>query len=266
MSTRPLRRPVPAAARQRGLTLIELLVSMAIAVFLLGGLLTIVGNTRRVFGAQNLMAQLQDNQRLAMTLIGDVIQEAGYFPDPTANVSTTVLPVAGTFLTAGQALTGTYAAALPGDTVTVRFATAPNDGVIHCLGGTNQTAVGTPPLVYVNAFSIDAFGNFICTLTVNGVQTAATLVPRATNSSGVVNSGIQRIRILYGVTTNTAAGNGAVDTYLRADQMTAVNWMNVVSAKVTLRFFNPLTGQPGQPNTIDFERVIGVMNKSGVKT
>ena len=265
MSARPVRRPACGAGRQRGLTLVELLVSMAIAVFLLGGLLTIVGNTRRVFGAQNLMAQLQDNQRLAMTLLGDVIQEAGYFPDPTANVATAVLPVvAGTFPTAGQPITGTYAAGLPGDTITVRFATAPNDGVIHCLGGTNTTAIN--PLVYVNAFSIDAAGNFICTLTANGVNTQATLVPSATNPAGVLNSGIQRIKILYGVTANTALGNGAVDTYLRADQMTAANWNNVVTAKVTMWFYNPLRGQPGQPDTVIFERVIAVMNKSGVKT
>jgi type IV pilus assembly protein PilW len=253
MNTPARRNLVPNGARQRGLTLIELLVSMAIAVFLLGGLLTIVGNTRRTFGAQNLMAQLQDNQRLTMTLIGDVIQEAGYFPDPTTNVSAAVLPVvAGTFPTAGQSITGTYAAATPGDSITVRFATAPNDGVINCIGGTNKTAVN--PLVYVNAFSIDASGNLICKLTANGVTTQATLV-----------SGIQNLRVLYGVITNPALGNGAVDTYLRADQMTATNWTNVVSVQVTVTFVNPLAGQPGQPATIPFQRVVGVMNRTGVK-
>jgi type IV pilus assembly protein PilW len=261
MSLPTLRAPVPGRPRQRGMTLIELVVAMAIAVFLLGGLLTIVGNTRRVFAAQNQMAQFQDNQRLVMTLIGDVIQQAGYFPDPTTNVSTAVLPViAGTFPTAGQAITGTYAAAAPGDTITVRFATAPGDGVINCTGGTNTTAIN--PLVYINKFSIDpATGNLVCTLTANGVAAApVTLV------SGIGNQpGIQTLRVLYGVTTNTALGNGAADTYLRADQMTATNWNNVVCVKVTVTFNNPLANQPGQPATIPFERVIGVMNRTGVK-
>ena len=252
MSMHACRNPVPRAPRQRGLTLIELLVSMVIALFLLGGLLTIVGNTRRVFGTQNLMAQLQDNERLVITLIGDVIQEAGYFPDPTTNTSTGVLPVvAVTFPTAGQAITGTYAAAAPGDSITVRFATTKNDGVINCIGGTNTTVI-TPPVVYVNAFSIDAANNLVCRL--NGAP-PVTLV-----------AGIQNVRILYGVTTNAAANNGAVDTYLRADQMTAANWTNVVCVKMTLLFVNPLAGPPGQPATIPFERVVDVMNRAGVKT
>jgi len=260
MSPQSCRSPLPSRPRQRGMTLIELVVAMAIAVFLLGGLLTIVGNTRRVFAAQNSMAQFQDNQRLAMTLVGDVIQQAGYFPDPTTNVSTAVLPViAGTFPTAGQSITGTYAAAAPGDTITVRFATAPGDGVINCTGGTNTTAIN--PLVYINKFSIDAAGNLVCTLTTNGVAAApVTLV------SGIQNQpGIQTLRVLYGVTTNTALNNGAADSYLRADQMTATNWNNIVCVKVTLTFVNPLANQPGQPATILFERVIGVMNRTGVK-
>jgi type IV pilus assembly protein PilW len=245
---------VPNAARQRGLTLIELLVSMAIAVFLLGGLLTIVGNTRRAFAAQNVMAQLQDNQRLAMTLIGDVIQEAGFFPDPTTNTSGAILPViAGTFPTAGQAITGTYLAGTP-DTITVRFATTKTEGAINCTGGTSTTA--NPPVVYINRFSVDTVNNnLVCTLTTNGV--AAPAVPLV--------SGVQSLSILYGVTTNTALGNGAVDTYLRADQMTAANWTNVVTVKVTVTFLNPLAGQPNQPATIPFQRVVGVMNRTGVK-
>ena len=261
MSPRTHRNLVPSGSRQRGLTLIELLVSMAIAVFLLGGLLTIVGNTRRAFTAQNVMSQLQDNQRLAMTLIGDVIQEAGYFPDPTTNVSTTVLPVvAGTFPIAGQSITGTYAAAAPGDTLSVRFATTKNDGVINCIGGSNTTVV-SPPVVYLNVFSIDAAGNLICKLTVNGVTTQAILVGGQPGQPA-----LQSMAVLYGVTTNTALNNGAADTYLRADQMTAANWGNVVCVKVTLAFVNPLFGQPGQTQpTITFQRVIGVMNKTGVK-
>jgi type IV pilus assembly protein PilW len=263
MRAQALRSPVPCRTRQRGLTLIELLVSMAIAVFLLGGLLTILGNTRRVFGAQNSMAQFQDNQRLVMTLLGDVIQQAGYFPNPTVNVATTALPVAGvTFPTAGQAITGTYQAAVPNDTITVRFATTQNDGVINCTGGSNTTTV-TPPLVYVNQFSVDAAGNLVCTLTANGV-----VAPPVTLVSGIQGQpGIQNLQILYGVTTNPAAGTGAVDTYLRADQVTATNnWLNVASVKVRVTFRNPLSGQPGQlATTVPFERVIGVMNHTGVK-
>ena len=55
---------------------------MFIGLFLLGGLLTIVQTNRAVFGNQNQLALLHDSERMAMTLIADVVQSAGYFPDP----------------------------------------------------------------------------------------------------------------------------------------------------------------------------------------
>ncbi len=79
-------------------------------------------------------------------------------------------------------------------------------------------------------------------------------------------SGIQSLKILYGVKTDFTADNGAVDSYLKASEMTAANWNNVISVKVTLTFLNPLAGQPNQPATIAFQRVVGVMNRAGVKT
>ena len=45
---------------ERGYSLIEILVAMAVALFLLGGMLTILQTTHKVSGNQNLLAQLQD--------------------------------------------------------------------------------------------------------------------------------------------------------------------------------------------------------------
>jgi type IV pilus assembly protein PilW len=249
MSTRPRYLPRLARAHQYGLTLVEIMVAMAIALFLLAGLFTIVQNIRMSFGNQNLMAQLQDNERLAMTLLGDVIESAGYFPDPTINTSTGALPVNATFATAGQAIVGTSGAAVPGDRITVRFVTAPNDGIINCTGGSNTTGAN---VTYVNVFRVTAAGNFVCAL--NG------------GASVPLVSGVSNLQILYGVKTDFTVDNGAVDSYLKASEMTATNWTNVISVKVTLTFVNPLAGQPNQPATIPFQRIIGVMNRAGVKT
>jgi type IV pilus assembly protein PilW len=235
--------------RQQGLTLVELMIAMGIAVFLLAGLLTIVDNTRRTFTTQNVMAQLQDNERLAMTLLGDVIQSAGYFPDPTLYTANGSLPADATFASAGQAIVGTANAALPGDTITIRFLTVPNDNVMNCTGGTNP---GGGPQLYTNAFSVDLQGNLRCA--VNG----AASVPLV--------SGVQNLRILYGVKTNFAVDNGAADSYLRANEMLPAYWSNVITVKLVLTFVNPLAGLPNQPPSILFERVVDVMSRSGVKT
>jgi type IV pilus assembly protein PilW len=235
-------------ARQRGYSLIELSVAILIGLFLLAGLFRIVQQNRRASSGQSQLAQLQDGERLAMTMIAGVIQEAGYFPDPTSNTAQSALPVAAPFTFAGQPVTGNYTAAAPGDSISVRYATATADGVLNCSGlsnvsGANQT--------YVNTFSVNA-GQLLCTM--NGTQ--YTLV-----------SGVQNLSILYGVKTDFTLDNNNVDTYLNASQMSAANWANVISVMVTLSFSNPLyvAGQTGQPQQISFQRVVGVMNRSGVK-
>ncbi|MFZ0007853.1 MAG: prepilin-type N-terminal cleavage/methylation domain-containing protein, partial [Steroidobacteraceae bacterium] len=57
---------------QRGFTLVELMITVAIAVFLLFGLFSIVQNVRVTYSNQQLVAQLEDAQRLAMIMITDV--------------------------------------------------------------------------------------------------------------------------------------------------------------------------------------------------
>jgi hypothetical protein len=44
------------------------------------------------------------------------------------------------------------------------------------------------------------------------------------------------------------------------------DWSKVLSVKIQLTFTNPMANQPGQPATIQFTRVVDVMNKTGVST
>ncbi len=245
------------AAGQRGVTLIELMIALLIGLFLAGGLVTLVGGMKRTGGVQTGMSQLQDNERLAIGLIADVIQSAGYYPNPAVNTAATALPVSGVFAQTGQSIfgTGAYTAVAPGDTITVRYLTAgtvASDKTLDCSG--NTSAVAT---TFVNQFSIDANGNLQCTLTVGAAAAKViTLV-----------AGVQNLQILYGVQTNTASGNASADAYLDATQVGAGNyWGNVISVRVTLTFLNPLAGQPGQANTVTLNRVVDVMNKAGVST
>ena len=85
MSSMPAARCAPRAARNaRGFTLVELMVTVAIALFLLAGLVTIVGNVRKADVNQRALAQLQDQERFALTVITDVVQAGGYLPDAVA--------------------------------------------------------------------------------------------------------------------------------------------------------------------------------------
>src|SRR6267378_7661710 len=86
---------------QRGFTMVELMVALLIGLFLMGGLMTLLQNNRKAFSSQSLLGQLQDSERLAMTMMTGIIQQSGYFPDPTLNSPATALPAAGSFA-AGQ--------------------------------------------------------------------------------------------------------------------------------------------------------------------
>jgi type IV pilus assembly protein PilW len=236
--------------RQHGFTLIELMISMAVGLFLVGGLLTILQNMGNTRTTQTLLAQLQDSQRVAMTMVTDVVQSTGYFPDPTTNTNLTALPttmVGAATLSAGQALYGTRQTADPGDSLTVRFMDQSNN-IINCIGGTNTTGA---PVRYLNTFSVTG-GQLVCSL--NGAA-ASPLV-----------SGLKRMDVWYGVKRDLTVDNTNVDTYLTADQLAASDWLNVSSVKVRLTFNNPLAGRPGQPATIRFMRTIAIMSRAGVKT
>jgi type IV pilus assembly protein PilW len=248
MNALPCTRHRRSTHAQRGFTLVELMVTVAIALFLLYGLVTIVQTVRRTSVDQQSLAQLQDQQRFAMTVLTDVIQSGGYFPDPTAWTLATSLPAAAPF-GQGQPFFGTHAAAAPGDAIGVRYRTALNDGVINCTGGTNTAF--NPDHLYTNSFSISPAGQLQCAL--DGTAP----VPLV--------SGVTNLTIYYGVKRNFAVTDYNVDTYLTADQMLNTDWGNVSSVRVILTFTNPLYKGPGagQQPTITFDRVVEVMARAG---
>jgi type IV pilus assembly protein PilW len=272
---------------ERGFTLVELMIAVVIALFLSAGLLTLVQAMKAGSSTQNGLSQLQDSERMAMTLIADVIQQAGYFPNPLANQAATEFPTSAapvsfagqswSFTYAGQALVGAgnfadpAPPAGPSNSITVRYATAGTavappaipDNIINCSGNPSAT-----PTTFTNTFAL------VPDPDVPGTYDLACYLQDSANPGNDVTvnlvSGVTQLQILYGVQTNTSVSNGSADCYLDAATVTADGyWPKVVSAKVTLSFVNPLYGtlagqneNPGTPQTIAFTRVIDVMNKT----
>ncbi len=223
------------------------MVALLIGLFLLGALLIIVQTNKRVFVNQNQLAQLQDGERMALTVISDVLQSAGYFPDPTTNTLAMTLTQSLPFAV-GQSVYGVSSGTPAGDQLYVRYMTTGGDGILNCSGQSNPT--GGPNTLYVNLFQV-LNGQLVCTM--NGTQ--YNLV------SGVTNMTIQ-----YGVKANAVAPGNNVDTYMTASQVNAAGlWDNVIAALVQVTFTNPMyvPGQTGQPPTVSIQRVISVMNQTG---
>jgi len=236
--------------KERGLTLVELMVAITVGLFLVGGVLTIVQSTRNTFATQNTLAQFQDNERLALSFMSEVIESAGYFPNPKLYTAGQVLPAAGVFAVA-QSVYGTHNAAAPGDTVTVRFGAALNDDVFNCSGAINT---GVAPYdTFVNQFYVNAATNqLMCTATTSAGNVTVPLVNNVTN-----------LQTVYGIKRNPADTGSCTDTYLTANQMLVADWPNVCSITVTVTFINPLTPAAAP---VSISRVIAVMNAAGVNS
>lgn len=259
-------------ARQCGLTLVEMMVTIAIALFLLAGVGYMLQNTRKAYTSENQLSALQDSERLSMTLITDVVQSAGYFPDPNANTIDTALPVAAgpPVFASEQAITGTQVATAPEDDLSVRYMTTGSDGILTCLGTSNTAAAGTNNTTYTNVFSLsaaDASGSRTLQCTLTDSTGAAAIGPLP-----LVN-GLTNMEIWYGVKRSTTGTGNNVDTYLRANEMltggpNGNDWLNVTSVRIRLTFLNPLAAPtaPAAQKTVQIERVIAVMSRTGVST
>ena len=263
-------------AAQRGYSLIELSVAMLVALFLLAGFLTVLQGTRKTSLSQSSLAQLQDDERIAMTMITSVVEMAGYYPNPQATVVQDEFGVAAPFGTKGQVVFGmANTTAGFGDVLVVRYNAGANEDVINCQG-TSNGANGTS-VAYTNEFAVqqaDPKSPPYLACSTDGGQTFVKLVNNVT-----------KLQVDFGINSTAPADNAfgmPVDGYVgitdpntpsMANALAANpnQWTNVYSVKVQVTFVNPLyqpipnrPPAPGQPPTVTFTRVIGLMSRVGV--
>lgn len=235
------RSPARRGPGARGFGLVETMVAMAVGLFLALAMAVSFGSTRGTFLSQGQLGELQDQTRLALTMLNASVENAGYYPNPVTDDPATALPpdnVLGTFA-AGQSLWST-AGAGGSDRLVTRYRSAGGDGLLDCLGG----AYAAPTLI-VNSFTVSAAGELQCS--VNGAA-AVTLASR-----------VERFTVQYGVDTDSDA---AIDRYVASAAMTPALRPTARVLRLTLVFTNPMAGQPGQP--ANFQRVLHVrqMNES----
>ncbi len=224
----------PSSSHLRGLSLIELLVALALSLFLIAGLVAMYMSTRRSYNIQQQSAALQRKERLTTTFVGSVVQSAGFYAAPQTYTPYTAFPVNSTFTTAAQVFYGTSASTNGNyaDTLSIRFLTAPNDGVLNCLGHENS---GASIQLYVNRFSLDTQNDELeCIL--SGPGLVAQKQP--------LISGVTSLHFLYGVDTN---GDGSADVYAPANAIATSQWNAVRSVEIILKFATrqAATGQAG---------------------
>ncbi|QNP47145.1 PilW family protein [Diaphorobacter aerolatus] len=204
------------------MTLLELMVGLAIGLFMLAGLTTLYLNAKTSFNNQSGLADLQKSRRVAINSLSNAIRSAGYFVDPLTTTRASVFGSSGSFA-AGQFITGSDGASGASDTISIRFETQPHDALVDCLGGVNT---GAAKSVMLNTLTVNAQGELTCSS--GDGQAPVVLV-----------SGIARMELRYSVDTD---GDGQPDTYLPASALTtAAMWSGVHAVRARLTFRDPVT-------------------------
>ncbi len=193
---------------QAGISLIELMIAVLIAVFLLAGVLQIFINSKQTNKMQINMSRLQENGRFALDFMANDIRTAGYWD--------CMAPMAGA---TNKDITGTDGALGTPDSITLRAAFMPIaycDWSLHAEVANNAYTAPTTQLNVYNAptsiitYSISA-GNFL------------------NKSNQNIVEGIENMEIKYGV---DALDDDSVDYYV--PQANVVDWSKVISVRIKL--------------------------------
>lgn len=187
---------------QRGFTLVEILVSLVIGLFLTAGLIQLLLGNRQTYRVLDNLSELQENGRFAVDMLSRHIRMAGFRTDWQTPIA---MPVEGVDGTSGAA-----------DQFTVRY-----ESTTDCVGG---TVTSTPPIA-VNTFSLatsDGLLNLRCTGNGGGGATQPMVM------------GVEDMQIQYGLDSD---GDGAAN-YYTSNPPTTTNVAQYVSVRVQLRLMS----------------------------
>lgn len=232
---------------QRGLSLVELMISMAISLALAIVITRTFFGSRQAYRVADEVAQLQEQGRLALEMVGYNVRMAGWLPvvQYDAEVRKDANAEFGSYSNGQAMIEGCsggfdndyHCVAAPvatSDGLTVRYIGDPYDsgtGVgADCLGQNPYDAASNPNRVIQNRFFRST-----STATVDGV--AVTVGQLSCEGNGNPRQpqplfpGVEEFQVSYGVDSNA---DQAGDVYKRASDISATEWNTVVSARVCL--------------------------------
>lgn len=209
---------------QRGMSLVELMVSAAIALVLVLGVGTVFLAMKQTFNLRQNMGSTQSNQRIAMQFLSAAIRNAGATPNPLTQTAPTQ-PLSGTGSNAGA------------DTLTVTFWADATGAAQGC--STTLTANHS----YTDVFRVTG-GYLSCTETDDTASPpTSTTVQLIGGPAGSANR-LTGLNIVYGIDPD---GVGSTSRYVNAAAVT--DWSSVKTVTFTLLFDAPLANKENQTVT-----------------
>lgn len=234
--------PVTNVHRIAGFSLTELLVAMALAIFLVSGLVQGVVSSKTTFNSINAQTELQQNGRAALFFLEKEILKAGYINN--LNVATRfdetkllevwpertdVFDEAGVFITGDQTIAGQDSNT---DAVVIRYKIIDSSVSIKACAGTD---ISNPNIeeVVVSFYIADGTDDLYCQFEVYPIPSPAlTLV----NKKRHLLSGIESLKIRYGI-ADTTTMPPKVTQYLTAADIGGTDqpsWADVIGVSLSL--------------------------------
>ncbi|MCD2511424.1 PilW family protein [Comamonas endophytica] len=198
-----------------GYTLIELMISIAIGLFIALGLSGIYFVAKRNFLDQDSLGATLENQRFVFTVLTDQVQTAGYYPEPMSNNSTLAFPAAANFAV-GSFLFGSGNATAANDSLTIRYQARAADNLSSCTGSKHNAAAAA---TYSSRFEVNSSQQLICT--------------DSDNRQSVISEDVAGFKVLYLADTD---GDAAPDRYLYASSVTTAGlWASIHAVQISYR-------------------------------
>lgn len=247
--------------KQRGLSLIELMIAMTVSLVLVAGVGTVYISSKRNYQTRDQLSMMDENARVALNALSKHLEHAGYTTPAKLVIGDYFIKpgdVAGSLLSRGSCADGGSNISSPsslrdtadndadrttayGDTTGIAFI-ADNDLFLDCAnsgGGTRwpgcraQTAASAQGALVYNNFFVDV------TSGVPNLNCASSRLSARTPLA----PGIENIQFMYGVDANA---DGAVDKYVNATNVGAGEWQGIISIKVGLlvRSIDPVLPAP----------------------
>lgn len=201
---------------QLGLGLVEIFVSLTVAMLLLSGLINLMLSNQQAYRLDHNLAEIQNNGRYATTFMGRTIRLAGFRSPPDFSKMLNYSDLTSIFPAGSELVQGTNNNVNGSDTITVRYQGSPSGNVFDCLAQTVNA-----DQIAVNTFSVNNQGQLICSAVNNGV-------PNASNPAILVD-GVEAMHIRFGEDLNE---DGMVDRYVPPGY-TGLVLNNVVSVRIS---------------------------------
>lgn len=230
--------------RQRGVGLVELMITLVIGLVLMGALTYFYLSSQQMNRTHEDVSRMQESGRNAMEVLGKAIRQAGYRLDLDQPLYVDTNNIGAIIGTDGG---GTGASALP-DTITIRHDPTSIADASNPLAGQETTCVGTKKTSNNDTF--DSYGTrninqqvieYSFSIANRNLRCSATASNPATGGQIIVDN-IENMQITYGI----GDGLGSITAYKSSP--TTAEFSQVTAVKISLLVRGPSMGITANAN------------------